>query len=67
MDNTILSFTPLAYQIKDFCKAAGISVRTFYTLKQRGEAPAITKIGGRNVIRHPTAEAWLEAHEQAAM
>ena len=66
MEPTILSFTPLAYRIKDFCKAAGISVRTFYTLKERGDAPAVTIIGGRNVIRHPTAVAWLERHEQAA-
>jgi predicted DNA-binding transcriptional regulator AlpA len=66
METTILSFTPLAYRIKDFCKAAGISVRTFYTLKERGDAPAVTIIGGRNVIRHPTAVAWLERHEQAA-
>jgi len=66
METTILSFTPLAYRIKDFCQAAGISVRTFYTLKERGDAPAVTIIGGRNVIRHPTAVAWLERHEQAA-
>ena len=63
---TTLTYPPLAYRLKDFCKAAGISLRTFYTLKQRGDAPAITRIGGRYVIRHPTAEAWLERHEQAA-
>ena len=66
MENTTPSYLPLAYRIKDFCKAAGISVRTFYTLKERGDAPAVTIIGGRNVIRHPTAVAWLERHEQAA-
>ena len=63
---TPLQFPPLAYRLKDFCKATGISLRTFYTLKQRGDAPAITHIGGRQVIRHPTAEAWLEAHEDKA-
>ena len=63
---TTLTYPPLAYRLKDFCKAAGISVRTFYTLKERGDAPAVTIIGGRNVIRHPTAVAWLERHEQAA-
>ena len=57
---------PLAYRLKDFCKSAGISLRTFYTLKERGDAPAITKIGGRNVIRHATADAWLKAHEAKA-
>ena len=63
---TTLQFPPLAYRLKDFCKATGISLRTFYTLKQRGDAPAITKIGGRNVIRHATADAWLKAHEAKA-
>ena len=61
---TTLTYPPLAYRLKDFCKAVGISLRTFYTLKQRGDAPAITKIGGRNVIRHATADAWLKRHEQ---
>ena len=63
---TTLTYPPLAYRLKDFCQAAGISLRTYYALKQRGDAPAVTKIGGRNVIRHPTAEAWLERHEEAA-
>lgn len=63
---TTPQFPPLAYRLKDFCKAVGISLRTFYTLKQRGDAPAITRIGGRQVIRHPTAAAWLEAHEDRA-
>jgi len=67
MENTTPSYLPLAYRIKDFCKAAGISVRTFYTLKQSGNAPAITKINGRNVIRHPTAVAWLKELEQATV
>ena len=63
---TTLQFTPLAYRLKDFCQAAGISLRTFYTLKDAGTAPAITRIGGRLVIRHPTAVEWLERHEDKA-
>ena len=63
---TPLQFPPLAYRLKDFCKSAGISLRTFYTLKQLGDVPAITRIGGRQVIRHPTAVAWLERHEERA-
>ena len=63
---TTLTYPPLAYRLKDFCKSVGISLRTYYTLKQRGDAPAITRIGGRQVIRHLTAEAWLERHEEAA-
>jgi hypothetical protein len=30
------------------------------------DAPTVTVIGGRNVIRHTTAAAWLEAHEAKA-
>jgi len=63
---TTLQYPPLAYRLKDFCRSAGISLRTYYTLKQAGDAPAVTVIGGRNVIRHATADAWLEAHEERA-
>ena len=63
---TTLTYPPLAYRLKDFCKSAGISLRTFFVLKKRGDAPAITIIGGRQVIRYPTAVAWLEAHEDKA-
>ena len=48
------------------CRSVGISLRTYYTLKEQGDAPAVTVIGGRNVIRHTTAAAWLEAHEDQA-
>ena len=63
---TTLQFPPLAYRLKDFCRAAGISLRTFYTLKAAGDAPPITRIGGRQVIRHPAAVAYLEAREDKA-
>ena len=56
-------FTPLAYRIKDFCRAVGISLRTFYTLKNAGKAPDMTKIGGRLVIRRTVALEWLEKQE----
>jgi len=65
-NTTLLTYPPLAYRLKDFCQSAGISLRTYYSLKQAGDAPAVTKIGGRNVIRHVTADAWLEAHEDRA-
>jgi predicted DNA-binding transcriptional regulator AlpA len=54
---------PLAYSIKDFCRAIGISTRTFYNLRQNGEAPPITRIGGRVLVRHETANIWLEERE----
>ena len=63
---TTLTYPPLAYRLKDFCQSVGISLRTYYTLKDQGDAPPVTNIGGRKVIRHPTAEAWLEAHEDRA-
>jgi len=56
--------TPLAYSVKQFCKAAGdISVRHFYALRERGEGPLITRLGGRNVvgsIDELVREGWLE-------
>jgi len=64
---TALTYPPLAYRLKDFCRSVGISLRTYYTLKEQGDAPPVTKIGGRNVIRHTTANAWLEAHEDRAV
>jgi predicted DNA-binding transcriptional regulator AlpA len=63
---TTLRYPPLAYRLKDFCAAVGISLRTYYTLREQGDAPTVTVIGGRNVIRHATAAAWLEAHEAKA-
>jgi len=63
---TTLTYPPLAYRLKDFCQAVGISLRTYYALKQQGDAPPVTVIGGRKVITHTTATAWLEAHEAKA-
>ena len=63
---TTLTYPPLAYRLKDFCQSVGISLRTYYTLREQGDAPTVTVIGGRNVIRHTTAAAWLEAHEAKA-
>ena len=58
-----LTYPPLAYRLKDFCESVGISLRTYYALKEQGDAPTVTVIGGRNVIRHAPADAWLEAPE----
>lgn len=62
--NIVIQASPLAFTVKEFCKAVGISVRTFYALQKRGDGPAVTRIGGRVLIRHGTAERWLEAHEE---
>lgn len=56
----------LAYSIPEFCEQLGISVRTFYNLDERGEAPPTFKIGARRLIRHETGVAWVREREQAA-
>ena len=61
-----VSNEPLAYTVPDFCKAVNIGVRTFYSLLERGEAPPITKIGRRTLIRREAAEQWLRDQEKAA-
>ena len=55
----------LAFSIPEFCKGIGISVRTFYNLDDRGEAPPTCRIGARRLIRREAAEAWLQEREQA--
>jgi len=51
---------PLAYSIPALCSATGISRRTLYALWERGEGPAVTKIGRRTLVRREAAESWLE-------
>jgi hypothetical protein len=60
-----ISITPLAYSIKGFCKAAGISVRFYYKLQETGDGPKETRVGRKVLIRHPTAQAWLAKMEAA--
>jgi predicted DNA-binding transcriptional regulator AlpA len=56
----------LAYSVSGFCKAVGISQRTFYGLRERGEAPPMARIGRRTVIRREAAEQWLRDRERAS-
>lgn len=60
-----LTTRPLAYSLKQFCDAVGISLRTFYALKQRGEAPPVVNIGRRVVVRSDAALEWLKEREQS--
>jgi len=53
----------LAYSVKDFCKAVGISPRMFYSLHQRSAGPKITRIGRRTLITVSAAEEWLASNE----
>ena len=65
MGNVIPLATPLAYGIKDFARTAGVSVRTLYTLWQEGKGPPRKRVGGRILITHNDAIAWLQSQEAA--
>ena len=54
---------PLAYPINDWCAAVGVSRRTYYNLKRRGEAPKVIRIGGRQFITRAEAERYLAERE----
>jgi hypothetical protein len=53
----------LAYSVKDFCRAVGISARMFYSLTARGNGPILTRIGRRTLITTVAAEKWLASHQ----
>ena len=55
----------LAYSIKNFCRATNISPRHYYSLKERGEGPMETHLGGRIVITHQNGERWLQERTAA--
>lgn len=55
----------LAYTVKEFCQATGISPRTFYALKAKRKAPPLTRIGRRVLIRVEAAQQWLKQKEAA--
>lgn len=54
---------PLAYSVKDFCRAVGISSRMFYSLAAQGNGPILTRIGRRTLITTVAAEKWLASHQ----
>lgn len=53
----------LAYSVKDFCRAVGISSRMFYSLAAQGNGPILTRIGRRTLITTVAAEKWLASHQ----
>ena len=57
---------PIAYSVREFCKMVGISPRTFYTLRKRGAAPPLLRIGRRTLIRAAAIDLWLKKWEHAA-
>ena len=56
---------PIAFGVLQFCKAVGISERTFWSMKAAGNAPPVVRIGRRVLIRRAAAEQWLRNREAA--
>jgi predicted DNA-binding transcriptional regulator AlpA len=56
---------PEVLTLPEFCRWARISVRCFYDLRDRGEAPATVRIGRRHLVRTEAARAWLASREAA--
>jgi predicted DNA-binding transcriptional regulator AlpA len=56
----------LAYSIKEFCKAVGISVSYFYELKHANLAPRTIKLGARQIISVEEAQAWCKERTEAS-
>ena len=54
---------PLASTIKEFCKAHGISIPTYYELKKQGLGPAEMRMGAIVRISRESAAAWRAARE----
>lgn len=54
---------PLAYSIKEFCRAHGISPPTYYQLKHQGLGPVEMRMGAVVRISAEAAAAWRRARE----
>ena len=55
-----------ALSIDEFCAAYNLSRGFFYKLKQRGEAPRIMHLGGRQLISREAAADWVREREAAS-
>ncbi|WP_202639061.1 hypothetical protein [Bradyrhizobium sp. CCBAU 051011] len=53
----------LAFSIREFCEAHGISEGFFYKLKKQGESPREMKVGTRTLISFESAAEWRRARE----
>jgi hypothetical protein len=54
----------LTFTIEEFCRAVGLSPRTFHRMRGRGDGPPVTKIGNRTLIRRKAAKQWLVHRER---
>jgi hypothetical protein len=58
-----MAVEPLAYTIREFCRAHGISICTYYELKKQNLAPAEMRMGRVVRISTEAAAAWRQARE----
>ena len=59
---------PLAHPLREFCRdVCGFSIRHFYDLEARGEAPPTLWIGHRRYVRRTAGEAWLAERENVTV
>jgi hypothetical protein len=58
-----MAVEPLAYTIREFCGAHGISICTYYELKKQNLAPAEMRMGRVVRISTEAAAAWRQARE----
>jgi excisionase family DNA binding protein len=49
------------YTVAEWCRSIGISIRTYYKLEERHEAPATFRVGRKVLITLESAEEWLKA------
>ena len=62
-----LAALPLvAFEIPEFCEAIRISRSTLWNLRQRGEGPRLTRVGGRILITRKDADEWLTKRASAS-
>ena len=52
-----------ATSIRTFCRRHGISVATYYTLREEGLAPREAVVRGRRLITRESAAEWRRARE----
>jgi predicted DNA-binding transcriptional regulator AlpA len=51
---------PLAFSVRGFCAAHGISRTLFYKLLQSGDGPEVFRVGRRILISSEAAAEWRE-------
>lgn len=59
----VMPAEPLAYTIREFCRAHGISPPTYYALKKQNLAPAEMRMGAVIRVSREAAAEWRQARE----